>query len=124
MTRIRQLLGHEQLEALDKLARPDFKSGKRIKDRAAGSRKLHTDPACRVCGERATEPHHIVLRSQQGDDVEDNLMPLCLEHHQQFHQNGFLPARLTRKEVRYVNDKLGRNAGRDYIARRYHYTGR
>ncbi len=37
---------------------------------------------CRVCGSLiGLEMHHLVNRSQQGDDVADNLIPLCIAHH-------------------------------------------
>lgn len=32
---------------------------------------------CRGCGELATEFHHLVARSQRGDDVAANIVPLC-----------------------------------------------
>ncbi len=37
---------------------------------------------CRGCGQPGEEFHHLVNRSQRGDDVEGNLIPLCkLCHH-------------------------------------------
>lgn len=42
---------------------------------------------CRIChwgwatGYGALEMHHLVSRAQRGDDVADNLIPLCAVHH-------------------------------------------
>jgi 5-methylcytosine-specific restriction endonuclease McrA len=41
---------------------------------------------CQACGKRANlQVHHIVLRSQSGADIEDNLITLCSECHDQIH---------------------------------------
>jgi HNH endonuclease len=41
---------------------------------------------CQACGSRTNlEVHHIQLRSQSGDDAEENLMTLCSECHDQIH---------------------------------------
>lgn len=42
---------------------------------------------CRVClrGSQPTEVHHIILRSAGGEDVEDNLILLCKDHHMDAH---------------------------------------
>ncbi len=41
---------------------------------------------CQQCGSRINlEVHHIQLRSQSGDDVEENLITLCSECHDQIH---------------------------------------
>jgi 5-methylcytosine-specific restriction endonuclease McrA len=41
---------------------------------------------CQMCGKRANlQVHHILLRSQSGDDIEDNLITLCSECHDQIH---------------------------------------
>ena len=43
---------------------------------------------CQACGKRANlQVHHIVLRSQSGDDIEDNLITLCSECHDQIHSS-------------------------------------
>jgi hypothetical protein len=36
---------------------------------------------CRVCVQPATELHHVVTRGALGDDVPDNLVPLCRDCH-------------------------------------------
>ena len=41
---------------------------------------------CQQCGSRTNlQVHHIRLRSQSGDDAEENLMTLCSECHDQIH---------------------------------------
>jgi 5-methylcytosine-specific restriction endonuclease McrA len=43
---------------------------------------------CQGCGKRANlQVHHIFLRSQSGDDIEDNLITLCSECHDQIHSS-------------------------------------
>lgn len=55
----------------------DPKPEPRIVDRGAMKRKLLLDPVCRACGVRACNCHHLIGKGQGGDDVEDNLIPLC-----------------------------------------------
>lgn len=63
-------------------AQPDPKSPPRIVDERAGKAKLRKEKRCRSCGRpfgtglRLTR-HHLVPKSRQGDDVDDNLVPLC-----------------------------------------------
>ena len=41
---------------------------------------------CQVCGRMAQlEVHHQQSRSRSGDDVEENLIPLCVDCHAQVH---------------------------------------
>ena len=41
---------------------------------------------CQQCGSRThLQVHHIQLRSQLGDDAEENLITLCSECHDQVH---------------------------------------
>lgn len=62
---------------------PDFKEGPRVKASREQWKKLQAEKQgpCRVCGASAylgyTGLHHLVPRSQGGDDVPDNLVPLC-----------------------------------------------
>lgn len=44
-----------------------------------------------------TEAHHVTTRGAGGDDVPQNIMPLCAEHHQAWHMN---PRRLILSAVR------------------------
>jgi 5-methylcytosine-specific restriction endonuclease McrA len=58
---------------------PDPKPRKRILNPNAGVGKVRQERACRACGRRLffLERHHLVKRSQGGDDVDANLVPLC-----------------------------------------------
>jgi 5-methylcytosine-specific restriction endonuclease McrA len=56
---------------------PNPRPARRIVDRDAGRSKV-AGAACRVCGGRTgLERHHLVPRSQRGDDVDENIVPLC-----------------------------------------------
>lgn len=97
--------------------RPDFKQPKRIRDPEASRRKLLQEPLCRNCRKQATDGHHILLRSQGGDDVEDNILPVCHQCHRDFH-DARLELRVTLDERLYVLTKLGQNPGTVYLERR------
>lgn len=50
--------------------------------------QYHTFP-CSVCHSHGTTvAHHIKSRGAGGDDVEENLIPLCHVHHSEIHQIG------------------------------------
>ena len=92
----------------------------RVHDSEAMKRKLIADPVCRVTGRSATDPHHILLRSQGGDDVEDNILPLSRKPHRTYHDTGKLTGvDLTEAEVAYLVSKLGREATIDYCKRKF-----
>ena len=40
---------------------------------------------CNICGQIANSLHHIVYKSQGGSDEVDNIIPLCMKHHNQAH---------------------------------------
>lgn len=89
-------------------------------DSSARDRKLAADPTCRATGKRATDGHHILLRSQGGDDVEDNILPLADQPHRIYHAKGRLPGvRLTDAEYAYLVGKLGETGAADYIRRKF-----
>lgn len=76
------------------------------------------------CDELATQAHHIVFRSMGGDDVEDNMLPLCTDCHVLVHSKGPCAIQLRAEEIRYVRQKFvqmgrGKQAGDAYIERRY-----
>lgn len=92
----------------------------RTVDTDAIARKLEADPVCRVTGRRASEGHHILLRSQGGDDVEDNILPLSRKPHRTYHDTGVLEGvTLTPEEVAYLVSKLGPEATVDYCKRKF-----
>lgn len=78
---------------------------------------------CRVCLDPAAngrmygriEFHHLVSRAQLGDDVPDNIVPLCPDCHLSVTSNNPVPlaalaASLTDGEYAYVIGKLGEAA--------------
>ena len=113
---------------------PDPKPPRRIVDdglmaemRNAG---LSGECPCVACGERLTEPHHVRLRSQGGDDVEGNIVFLCGKCHGEYHRRGhdtevrFLLGRFLRSDrgryVRaYLVGKLGRKGAQSYMQRQF-----
>lgn len=97
----------------------DPKPHKRIVDKDATPIKLGQDSTCRGCGQRATAGHHILLRSQGGDDVPDNIMPLCHPCHVAYHDGPHKSLRTTPAERAYVMERMGKVAGSDYLRRRY-----
>lgn len=89
-------------------------------DSGARDRKLAADQMCRATGNRATDGHHILLRSQGGDDVEDNILPLSDAPHRAYHAKGRLPGvKLTDRETAYLAGKLGIEGAADYIRRKF-----
>lgn len=43
---------------------------------------------CAICGStQGVQVHHILFRSQQGDDTDANLCGLCRLHHDEIHAN-------------------------------------
>ncbi len=68
-----------ELEAWRRSRYPIPKPVPRIIERGVGRLKCNAEAVCRICGKRtlALDPHHIVPRSQGGDDVADNFAPLC-----------------------------------------------
>ena len=67
---------------------------------------------CRICRRvesngsvhSTIELHHLVRRSQGGDDVADNIVPLCGACHRDYHNGrlGGVSIRMTSSERRYV----------------------
>jgi len=79
---------------------------------------------CRVCGGNGNSLHHLVPRSLGGDDVADNLVPLCgtgttgchgLIEHREPRALAALRYSLTRDERNYAAGKKGVH----WIARYY-----
>jgi hypothetical protein len=94
------------------------RSAKRINDpkvfRSEEAGELRAQP-CRACKERAgRELHHLVPRSQRGDDVIENLVGICTECHDKLHR-GLQSVRiylaigetLRVREIAYVLEKKG-----------------
>lgn len=83
---------------------------------------------CRVCGQAAwnggdfpkVQMHHVVSREDFGDDVEENLVPLCLKDHDYVTRRDpivslILLASLTDEEYAYAVQRGGEN----YFERAY-----
>lgn len=64
--------------------------------------------ACRVCGDHRYELHHLVGRDLGGPDVNDNLVPLCSEHHRLVEERRIMVWRfLTPAEQEFVIEQKG-----------------
>lgn len=97
-------------------AKPKTRGRKRATQ--ADWRMLHAakQGPCRICD--APPPnhlHHLIFRSQGGPDTPDNLLPLCLAHHDAIHARDpealvNLALRLTDGEYAFVHEKLGEAA--------------
>jgi hypothetical protein len=111
---------------------PDWKPQQRIVNKRALQRALannYLGSRCWACRKRqATEAHHIVFRSDLGDDVEENLAPLCMTCHDAFHalrgaDRTNVPANIGRslreENIVYVLRKKGIGPGQDFLRRRY-----
>jgi 5-methylcytosine-specific restriction endonuclease McrA len=124
---------------VDPIPRPS----RRVRDSQAGFQKVAYEGKCRICRKPAVHGmpgvegswwgltrHHLVPRSQGGDDIDDNLVPLCGDGVSGCHGDveAYRPGArhslriaLTRQEVEYVTAKKGRawldNAYPDVSAR-------
>jgi hypothetical protein len=68
----------------------------------------------------AVQYHHLVRREDGGDDVADNIIPLCGQHHEHVHKRGHrnmyrLLGALTNAEYAYMIER----GGEDYPERAY-----
>lgn len=96
----------------------DWKPKPRIRDSAAVERKVASEPLCRVCrAQKATDGHHALLRSQGGDDTEENIVPLCRMCHRAYH-DARIGIRLNLDEKLYILTKLGQEPGMAYLEKR------
>lgn len=102
---------------------PNPRPRRRMRDAAAGRDKCAGE-TCRLCGGRyAYSRHHLVPRSQGGDDVDANLVRLCdpwRPCHLRITQNEpialrELRATLTPDEIAYIVERKGS----DWLDRRY-----
>lgn len=110
--------------------KPDPKPAKRkrkrirVIDPAAIKRKMLRFPICRSagCNKLATDPHHIVRKGSPhfGDDVEDNILPLCHECHYEYHAGNRPTFNFKGPEWNYVMEKLGgEEAGMIFMNKQY-----
>lgn len=98
--------------------RPNPRPVRRGRDPKAGRAKcLSPESECRLCGtRRGLERHHLVPRSQTGEDVDANLVPLCgvfeNECHRRITENdpdalALLRGRLWPEEETYAAQRMG-----------------
>lgn len=105
---------------------PDPKPPKRYRATKADWEHMHRHfhgHGCWLCGSRTWELHHILPRSQGGDDVTQNLMPVCQKCHSLLHAAD--PNAMHRLRVMlhaghesYLRFKKGEN-WRGWLDRRY-----
>jgi 5-methylcytosine-specific restriction endonuclease McrA len=102
------------------------KPRKRIRAAGVGMAVVRAEQRCRICGKRThhLEAHHLVPRSQGGDDVPDNFVPLCGPWQPSCHQRvtenhpdalRALRAALRPAEVAYIVERKGQA----WLDRRY-----
>ena len=60
---------------------------KRIVDRQAMIDYGIENPRCEICNNVAVDIHHIVPKSQLGDDVASNFISLCRDCHTEAHKD-------------------------------------
>lgn len=88
-----------------------------------GIREAFSEERCWVCGERWTELHHILNRSHSGDDVVENLAPVCAECHRRIEARDPQSRSLIRQalmptNLAYLRRKLGENT-EGWLSRHY-----
>jgi hypothetical protein len=102
----------------------------RLRDKTASARVLRADDECAGCGGRATNAHHVVPRSAGGDDVDENLLPVCGSGttgcHGAYHAGDEDVRRALGEAIAlrpammsYVMFRLGDDVGREFLRRRY-----
>lgn len=111
---------------------PDPKRARRIVSSSAGADKAARERVCRACRStrRSTawwyriQRHHLVPRAQGGDDVAENLVPICPACHDDLEHAGgaiarkvrvALRARMLDEEVAYIVMRKGEG----WLDRRY-----
>lgn len=60
---------------------------KRIEDKDL-TKSYHTMRCC-ICRKYAPDPAHLKTRGSGGDDIPENILPLCRAHHTEQGQKGF-----------------------------------
>ena len=105
----------------------DPKPAKRIRNRDVYAEFHMLGLSCLACTwNRRVEAYHLLSRAQGGDDVMDNLVPLCQSCHRAYHNANQNPRRNVAKFLRsnagaghrgYLSLKLGLG-GRDLFIER------
>ncbi len=97
------------------MSAPDPKPSRRVKDPGVFKRMYARGGTCALANDTCTyrlELHHLLPRSQGGDDVEANLYWLCSRHHTQTTYRdtetlAALRAVLRSDTTEYLSDKIG-----------------
>jgi len=106
---------------------PDFRPSKRVKNPKV-AKKLHAKGCTCVlnCG-KPGQTHHVLPKgSMRGDDVPENLVCLCGEHHAAIHANDVCVRTefgdyllLERPDVvTYIRAKMGDESGAEWLSRK------
>ncbi len=66
----------------------NFRQSKTLRVRSDQNLELVKNQPCKVCGKRPVDPHHIRSRGAGGGDELENLLPLCRQHHVEWHTIG------------------------------------
>lgn len=107
---------------------PDWKHPKRVRLRGSAYRQLHTQivhgKRCVICGEWARTMHHLLPRSHGGEDVPENLIPVCGDGTRGCHSDIEERREGAREKVRATLlpchiDYLARECGWGWIDRQY-----
>lgn len=126
-----------QLGTCRRVRWPDSKGAARKRDSDVMRQKLLQVRECYGC-ERGgpSDAHHLVFRSHGGDDVLENIGPLCHDCHGLFHkgvgrEQRQVAHRIGRSllasdlgEIAYILGKLGAVQGASYLSQRYYVGGR
>lgn len=82
-----------------------FPKPKRIEDRKLLD--TYHSMKCMACPARSSDPAHIKSKGSGGDDVPENLMPLCRIHHTEQHKIGWYRFALKHPPVLFDLKKKG-----------------
>lgn len=109
----------------------DPRPSKRVKNKDA-MKSIHAKGCFCVlnCGNKG-ESHHIIFKSQGGDDNESNLCCICPDHHRLIHAENqptlvLLGEHLLFERpdvIAYVKKKLGPSGGDEWLRKRLHISG-
>lgn len=89
--------------------RKSLQKKKKIKKKSNLKKCVQDNPRCRYCGSsNEVSAHHIVFRSQGGDDAMGNLITLCFECHRKVHDGYYDDTNfVTPKDfIIYILDKI------------------
>lgn len=79
------------------MVKADPKPSARVRDLSVFREFYGFPRECVCCGIRRGEAHHLIHRSQSGDDVMGNLIPLCGPCHRAYHGTSYHSAFYQRK---------------------------